>query len=60
MAYVAKRKNRLGEFTSYQVKWRLGGSRDGRWQDEWFEDEPSADVFKKAVNEHGQQWPPGG
>lgn len=59
MAYVAARKNKHGEITSYQVKWRLGGARDGDWQTERFDDEESADVFCAAVDEHGQQWPPG-
>lgn len=59
MAYVAKRKNADGEITSYQVKWRLGGARNGDWQTERFDDEDSADTFKEAVNEAGQQWPPG-
>lgn len=59
MAYVAKRKNADGEITSYQVKWRLGGARDGDWQTERFDDEGSATAFRDAVNEHGQQWPPG-
>lgn len=59
MASVHPRKNKHGEITSYQVKWRLGGSRGGDPQNERFDDEVSADVFKKAVDEHGQQWPPG-
>jgi len=45
--------------TSYQVKWRLGGARTAPWQIERFEEESSAEVFKEAVNENGQQWPPG-
>lgn len=45
--------------TSYQVKWHLGGGRSGPQQVERFDDEPSAKVFKEAVNEAGQQWPTG-
>ncbi|MFJ8798439.1 tyrosine-type recombinase/integrase [Streptomyces sp. NPDC102487] len=59
MASVHPRKNGAGAITSYQVKWRLGGARDGLWQTERFDDEPSATVFKDVVNECGQQWPPG-
>jgi integrase len=59
MAYIAKRKNKADEVTSYQVKWRLGGARDGEWQSERFDDEGSAEVFKAAVDDAGQQWPPG-
>jgi integrase len=59
MAYITTRKNRDGEVTSYQVKWRLGGARTAPWQTERFEDEDSAKVFQGAVNEAGQQWPPG-
>ncbi|MFD5788670.1 tyrosine-type recombinase/integrase [Streptomyces sp. NPDC127037] len=59
MASVHSRKNKAGEVSSYQVKWRLGGGRDAPWQTEKFDDEPSAEVFRDAVNEHGQQWPPG-
>ncbi|WP_405759547.1 site-specific integrase [Streptomyces sp. NBC_01420] len=59
MASVHSRKNKAGEITSYQVKWRLGGGREAPVQTERFDDEPSAEVFKDAVNEHQQQWPPG-
>lgn len=59
MASVHSRKNKAGEITSYQVKWRLGGGRDAPVQTERFDDEPSAEVFRDAVNEHGQQWPHG-
>ncbi|MEU1815221.1 site-specific integrase [Streptomyces roseifaciens] len=59
MAYIAPRKNKAGEITSYQVKWRLGGARDGDWQTERFDDEDQAEVFRKAVDDFEQQWPPG-
>ncbi|MEV7584370.1 tyrosine-type recombinase/integrase [Streptomyces erythrochromogenes] len=59
MASVHPRKNRAGEITSFQVKWRDGGGRDGAWQSETFEDQDSAGVFKTAVDEAGQHWPPG-
>ncbi|MFE9319144.1 tyrosine-type recombinase/integrase [Streptomyces albidoflavus] len=59
MAYVKARKNRSGDVTGYMVRWREGGSRAGAAQYEAFEDEPSAEVFRDAVNDAGQQWPPG-
>lgn len=59
MAYITRRKNAAGEITSYQVKWRLGGSRSADQQTERFTDEASAEVFKGAVDDNGQQWPPG-
>ncbi|QKW07018.1 site-specific integrase [Streptomyces sp. NA04227] len=59
MAYVQPLKNKHGEVTSYRVKWRAGGARDGDWQGERFDDETSAGVFKDAVDEAGQQWPAG-
>lgn len=59
MAYVQGVKNKAGEVTSYRVRWRLGGSRGAPGQDERFDDETSAEVFRDAVNENGQQWPLG-
>lgn len=59
MAYIARRKNKEGVITSFQVKWRAGGSRSGPDQSERFDDEPSAEVFRKAVDANGQMWPPG-
>jgi integrase len=57
MKGVYPRKNKAGEITSYQVKWRLAGT--GPWQSESFDDEPPAAVFRDAVVKAGQQWPPG-
>lgn len=57
MASLVPRKNKAGEITSYQVKWRLGGTGD--WQTERFDDSEPAKIFKGAVEEHGHQWPPG-
>ncbi|MEV8395625.1 MULTISPECIES: site-specific integrase [unclassified Streptomyces] len=59
MASIHPRENAAGEVSSYQVKWRLGGGRGGDWQTERFDDETPAKVFKEAVDEAGQQWPPG-
>ncbi|WP_030747703.1 site-specific integrase [Streptomyces sp. NRRL F-5135] len=59
MASVVPRKDKFGQVVSYQVKWRLGGGRTAPWQTERFDDEIAAEVFKGAVTEAGQQWPPG-
>lgn len=63
MAYVKAMKNKDEVLTSHRVRWRLGGARDGEWQSELFDgDEAGAEaarVFCEAVNECGQQWPPG-
>ncbi|WP_067233903.1 tyrosine-type recombinase/integrase [Streptomyces longwoodensis] len=59
MASVVERRNKAGEVTSYQVKWRLGGAAKGAWQTERFDDPVSAEVFKQAVDEAGQHWPAG-
>ncbi|MET4641595.1 hypothetical protein ABID95_001316 [Streptomyces atratus] len=56
MASLTLRKNKAGHVTSYQVKWRDGGSASGDWQTERFDDEPSAKVFKEAVEEV-RLWP---
>lgn len=57
MASIRKRERKDGS-AIYQVRWLQGG-RDGTWELEKFGDEPSADQFKKLVDAHGQQWPPG-
>ncbi|MFF5968148.1 tyrosine-type recombinase/integrase [Streptomyces collinus] len=63
MAYVKAMKNKSGELTSHRVIWRLGGSRTGAPQAERFdptdEGREAAELFCEAVNENGQQWPPG-
>ncbi|MFJ5038030.1 tyrosine-type recombinase/integrase [Streptomyces parvulus] len=63
MASVVTRRNKAGEITSYQVKWRLGGSRSAPGQTERFtpddEGRDAAELFRQAVNEAGQQWPLG-
>ncbi|WP_433856750.1 tyrosine-type recombinase/integrase [Streptomyces kronopolitis] len=59
MAYVQALTNKAGQVTSYRVRWRTGGRRDGGSQSERFDDEPSAQVFSDAVDDAGQQWPAG-
>ncbi|WP_030672195.1 tyrosine-type recombinase/integrase [Streptomyces sp. NRRL B-1347] len=63
MAYVTPRKNKDGAVTSHQVKWRLGGRRDGPQQVELFDPDEAgleaARTFRDAVNEASQQWPAG-
>ncbi|MFE7356956.1 hypothetical protein ACFU8Q_28310 [Streptomyces sp. NPDC057543] len=41
------------------MKWKDGGKRSDGWQCERFDDEDSAKVFRDAVDEAGQHWPPG-
>ncbi|MFF9146303.1 tyrosine-type recombinase/integrase [Streptomyces sp. NPDC014861] len=65
MASVHPRKNRDNEVTSYQVKWRDAGRRDGDplWATEKFDGDEegaaAAAIFKAAVDEAGQRWPAG-
>ncbi|WP_243740740.1 hypothetical protein [Streptomyces sp. 8K308] len=55
MASIVARKNKAGEITSWQVKWREGGD----WQTERFDDESSAELFRQAVEDNGNRWPLG-
>ncbi|MER7835265.1 site-specific integrase [Streptomyces sp. NPDC096040] len=63
MASVIPRTNKEGDVVSYQVKWRAGGKRTGEWQHERFDGDEAgkdaAELFKNAVDEAGQNWPPG-
>ncbi|MEU1853636.1 site-specific integrase [Streptomyces sp. NPDC019990] len=63
MAYVKEMKNKDDVVTSHRVRWRLGGARDGEWQSERFDGDEAgreaAEAFCAAVNECGQEWPPG-
>ncbi|NUP52320.1 MAG: site-specific integrase [Catenulispora sp.] len=58
MASITERPKKSGA-TTFQVRWREGGSRTGTVQSENFGDRPSADTFKQLVDLHGQHWPPG-
>lgn len=44
--------------TTYGVKWRLGGTRDGATQHETFDNEKQAKFFKADVERCGHQYPP--
>lgn len=57
MASIRKRERKDGS-AIYQVRWIQGG-RGGAWETEKFGDETAAEEFKKLVDAHGQQWPPG-
>lgn len=59
VASVHPRKNRDGEITSWQVRWRERVDGRVEVQTERFGDEESARVFKQAVDVAGQHWPPG-
>ncbi|MGY4913615.1 hypothetical protein ACWD9K_00065 [Streptomyces sp. 900116325] len=60
MANVAARRNKAGEVSSYQVRWREGGVRTGEQQTERFDDEDSAIVFRDAFDEAGSTGPQAG
>lgn len=45
--------------TSYQVRFRLGGARDGAVQSETFTTRERAEVFRLDVDEAGHYWPRG-
>ncbi|MEV7154842.1 site-specific integrase [Streptomyces misionensis] len=57
MASIKRRDNADGT-TTYRVRWQQGG-RTGGWESEKFGDATLAEEFKKLVDAHGQQWPPG-
>ncbi|MFI2434754.1 tyrosine-type recombinase/integrase [Streptomyces sp. NPDC018693] len=63
MAYVKPMKNKDGVVTSYRVRWRKGGARNGRGESERFDGDEAgleaAELFCEAVNQAGQDWPPG-
>ncbi|MGW1544064.1 hypothetical protein ACWCPM_28130 [Streptomyces sp. NPDC002309] len=63
MAYVKAMENADGEVTSYRVRWRKGGARDGLGESERFDGDEvgreAAELFCAAVNDAGQDWPPG-
>jgi integrase len=44
---------------SYQVKWRLGGTRSGAWVSETFSGRAHAESFRLDVEDAGHQWPKG-
>lgn len=58
MATLVTRPRRDGS-TAYKVQWRLGGSRDGGWQSETFDDKKQALKFQALVEAHHHLWPEG-
>ena len=44
---------------AFKVQWRLGGSRDDRWQSETFDDRREALRFQALVEAHHHLWPTG-
>ena len=64
MAWIEARKRAAGG-TSCTVRWRLGGTRDGRPQNETFgagsdaQNAARADGFKRMVEAAGNNWPEG-
>ena len=56
MATVDKRTTSKGR-TSYRVRWREGGTRDGDWQSATFTRSGEAQRFKVLVEAAGHKWP---
>jgi hypothetical protein len=57
VASVVKRVRKGG--AHYQVKWRLGGAREGAWQSETSTDGRAAAKFKADVEAYDHAWPDG-
>jgi integrase len=57
VASVVKRVRKGG--AHYQVKWRLGGARDGTWQSETFVGRLVVGRFKADVEAYDHAWPDG-
>ncbi|MFF0741574.1 tyrosine-type recombinase/integrase [Streptomyces sp. NPDC004111] len=58
MAHIVERQRKDGS-TTFQVRWRAGGTRTARQDNEKFDNRPAAEQFKKLVDAHNQQWPHG-
>jgi integrase len=58
MATIVARKRKDGT-TGFKVQWRLGGTRDGAWQSETFENSRAAAKFQSRVEANGHLWPEG-
>jgi hypothetical protein len=58
VASVVRRKRRDGT-VGYKVQWHAGGTRDGAWQAETFDDRRAAVKFQAQVEASGHQWPEG-
>lgn len=58
MATLVTRPRRDGS-TASKVQWRLGGSREGLWQSETFDDKKHALRFQALVEAHHHLWPDG-
>ena len=58
MATIEKRTSRSG-MSTWRVKWRTGGRRDGVWDGETCDDFTTARSFRALVEAAGEQRPPG-
>lgn len=56
MASIEPRKLKNNR-TSYRVKWRKGGTREGKWDGETFQDLTEARRFKGLVDANGDRYP---
>ncbi|MGH8837221.1 MAG: hypothetical protein ACRDWG_19835, partial [Actinomycetes bacterium] len=57
MAFITKYAGKRG--TTYRVRWREGGGRDGKPAAAVFDYQADAVTFKGAVDAAGQSWPAG-
>jgi integrase len=58
LATIEQRRTKNKRVTHYRVKWRTGGTREGKWDGEPFDDYAEAKKFKALVEVHGQHRPP--
>jgi len=58
MAQIKTRKRANGT-TAHTVSWRLGGTREGKWQQETFDGERAARDFRRDVEVADHEWPTG-
>ena len=54
MASIEKRTSKVGRTTTWRVKWRVGGTREGAWDGETCDDLTTARHFKALVEVAGE------
>ena len=59
MASIEKRTSKVGRTTTWRVRWRTGGAREGAWDGETCDDLTTARHFKALVEAAGGQRPDG-
>ena len=58
VASIETRRSKNGKVTTYRVKWRTGGGRDGGWDGRTLDSLGEAKILKSLVDAYDQQWPP--